>query len=202
MNCKRAKTEIALWVGQDLDEHSQFALERHLAECPDCRSHRKRMQRAMNALQGEESVPAGENPSSENTLSRLWPEVAVRSASFEDDRRAGRGRFNGWVPATAVMAACILLTLYVIRPPAGQSDFDPNAVAGLPVSQATREGQADAERTNAFPAHREPFGMLFPGFEERRRLEDHEPVVPVDDMLPVRGLLVPAVDRGTGNGNF
>ncbi|MEX0702681.1 MAG: hypothetical protein WD069_11345 [Planctomycetales bacterium] len=101
MHCKRARVEIALWAGNDLDAVSIGRLQRHLATCPCCRDHWRDMKSSLRALHESSDTlveTAGEGARPES----VWPAVAVRLAA--PDFRGPAGRFNGWVPAIAVAA--------------------------------------------------------------------------------------------------
>ncbi|MEX0718176.1 MAG: zf-HC2 domain-containing protein [Planctomycetaceae bacterium] len=105
MHCKRAKTEIALWVGNDLDAVSIGRLQRHLAICPSCREHWQGMTSSLRALHDSgDSLLLDElhEPKRAPSPPSVWPAVAVRLAS--PDFQGPAGRFNGWIPAIAVAA--------------------------------------------------------------------------------------------------
>lgn len=106
MNCKRAQSEIALWVGGDLDDASIAALGQHLNRCPACDRVRLQMQRAMSALEDQ--------PAAESSLhDSIWPEV---SKQLPQSLPQG-DRFNGWLPAIAMAAVCcLMLTIATMTP--------------------------------------------------------------------------------------
>ena len=107
MNCKRARIDIALLVGNDLDAPTQQQLERHLANCPHCRDHRHSLTATMQSLQGDPLEPI--------RTGSLWPRLEQQLARRE---AAWSGaRFNGWVPAMAVAAAWIVLLVFLQSPP-------------------------------------------------------------------------------------
>ena len=107
MNCKLARTDIALWIGNDLDEASERTLERHVAACPHCREYARTLRNGLAALR----EPADEADAS---FRSLWPRMKVRLAALEDSRHLER--FNGWLPALTVAAACVVTILMLDAP--------------------------------------------------------------------------------------
>jgi hypothetical protein len=100
MNCKRAKAEIALSVGDDLDATSKQELEQHLVICAHCRNHWMRLQSSLRILRKSDVK-------SDKLLSdSVWPGVSTKLASRGD---ASMSQFNGWLAATAVVAACVMI---------------------------------------------------------------------------------------------
>ena len=101
MNCKRAKTEIALWVGGDLSDAAEESLRQHLGVCPSCHSFRRQMKESLRFL----------HEPSEDSLSVLsdsvWPDLSSRLSSRES--MWSRERFNGWVPAALIAASCVVI---------------------------------------------------------------------------------------------
>jgi hypothetical protein len=106
MNCKRAKTAIALWVGDDLDASSVNDLQSHLAECPVCRDRWLDMRRSLDVLHRVET-PIDDRGQSGN----IWPSVAARILRRNQARQPQD--FNGWVPALAVSAACLAIAVII-----------------------------------------------------------------------------------------
>jgi hypothetical protein len=104
-NCTRAKRDIALWVGSDLDDQEVAALRRHLACCECCREHWRQMKRSLQSLQEPGEFEPAERAES------VWPALAGRLPSREAFRRADE--FNGWLPATVVAAACLAVLVFV-----------------------------------------------------------------------------------------
>jgi len=51
MNCKRAKQELALSAGNDLDPMTEQELRRHLNECPECQNRWNRLRTTTAVLQ-------------------------------------------------------------------------------------------------------------------------------------------------------
>ena len=126
MNCKQAKAEIALWVGNDLNESAERSLRRHLSRCLGCRKHWRRMKASLRMLQEADEVPSTTEDVS------LWPRLSAKLSAAEE-QNARRSRFNGWVPALAVAAACLaMISLSNSTPPAERSSNTP----AVPVQSA------------------------------------------------------------------
>ena len=109
MSCSQARTEIALWVGNDLEEGGELRIERHLAGCPMCREYAHEMKASLQVLQAPRPVP--------DVGGSIWPRLAARIAGLESSPRLER--FNGWLPAVTVVAASIaIIVLLETRQPA------------------------------------------------------------------------------------
>jgi hypothetical protein len=100
MKCKQAKTQIALWVGNDLEEAAQQKLRGHLTECPECREHSRQLKVSLRALESVERMDA-------LVPASVWPNLSVRLAGRRVD--FGMNRFNGWVAAVAVAASALAM---------------------------------------------------------------------------------------------
>lgn len=146
MNCRQAKTEMALWVGDDLDEASARQVERHVAVCPECRDALVALRQSQSVLQAlAGSKHAGDvdaallKPASSNLVrlasdgfESLWPAVSRRLPGQSGARMR---RFNGWLPAAAVMAACV--AILVVTGQNAVQYFDGPAPFERPVFPAT-----------------------------------------------------------------
>lgn len=149
MNCKRAKQELALSAGNDLDPISEQDLRRHLADCPDCYDQWNRLRASTTVLQhtAAEEIASSEPP-------RLWTSLSQQLPSPSPRRQVSANSLtlaNAWVPLVAV-ASLFLAVVSIQRSmeqPANQpqtADFntfaegyDPvqsesNPVQGQPVS--------------------------------------------------------------------
>ncbi|MCA9117719.1 MAG: hypothetical protein KDA79_21760, partial [Planctomycetaceae bacterium] len=110
MNCKQAKHSVALRAGEEMQDDGP--LREHLTVCTSCSDYRHRLHRSLHALRSCSSIPAAE----EQHPTSLWPELSARL------RRARlqtlpAARFNGWLPAAATVAACLLIGLYLVQQP-------------------------------------------------------------------------------------
>ena len=78
MNCDEVKLELALWVGNDLDDPARIEeLRRHVATCPACRMRAKSLQSSMVLLGATSPDPTYDLPES------LWPELKARIEYLE-----------------------------------------------------------------------------------------------------------------------
>ncbi|MDA0834949.1 MAG: zf-HC2 domain-containing protein [Planctomycetota bacterium] len=126
MNCKLAEQNLALWVGGDLDEASIRDLEEHLALCSHCRAAGRRLKSAQRVLvkaSHVETTRSVKSRSTENSTTTnggqtqllrsldesIWPNVSRGLRALEARKR--KQRFNGWIPAAAVIAACLAIIL-------------------------------------------------------------------------------------------
>lgn len=102
MNCRRARPNIALSIGNDLDEQSERDVRRHLAVCPQCRQYAHSLRESLKVLERSERTPA------EQMHDSVWPDLSKRLRPADTGRRE---QFNGWMPALAVVVACMTLVL-------------------------------------------------------------------------------------------
>ncbi len=78
MYCDEVRLELALWVGNDLDDRARIEeLRRHIATCPDCRLKAKSLQSSMVLLGASDPDPTFDLPES------LWPELNARIEYLE-----------------------------------------------------------------------------------------------------------------------
>ena len=97
MNCKQAKSQVALLIGNDLEPAALADVRHHLGQCVSCRQHFDKLSSCLEVLQ---SPPRGFNLEDES----LWPKLSVRLASPTAGQKPHR--LNGWAPSLAVAAAC------------------------------------------------------------------------------------------------
>lgn len=172
MNCRQAKSELALWVGGDLTESSALELERHVAVCPSCRTVREGLSASHTALQTVAARTAG--PAQEECTRReanrprptsdssIWPAVSARISRSEQSRSQ---RFNGWVPAMAVSAACVAI-LFVAVQNATQSTrgfrpMDDSWQQAIPLTPAMGPPRILSPGMHGFEPDTVPQGMPF-----------------------------------------
>jgi hypothetical protein len=97
MNCKQAKTQVALLIGNDLEPASLAEVRTHLGQCVGCRQHFERLSSCLEVLQAP-------SPAYNSVDESLWPKLSVRLASPNAGQKPHR--LNGWAPTLAVAAAC------------------------------------------------------------------------------------------------
>lgn len=119
MNCKTARHNIALHAGNDLDALTVRELKQHLHHCVECAAHWKQMVQSLKVLQ----VPARKAAPIHDSV---WPGISRKLAAQRAPRRSER--FNGWAPALAVAASCMLM-LFVTQQnhPGNEIESLPNA---------------------------------------------------------------------------
>lgn len=141
---ERSKRQIALLAGDDLAASQADEARRNVESCPHCREHWARMRGCLNTL---ERVGKLSSPMSQASL---WPVLESRLAPASP---RGPARFNGWVPALSMAAACIALLI------AGQREARPLQEVEEPISVPAR-----SLIWSAGPPPRQDF---IPGPEER-----------------------------------
>ena len=97
MNCKQAKTQVALLIGNDLEPAALQEVRNHLGQCVGCRQHFERLSSCLEVLQ---TPPRSWNADDES----LWPKLSARLASPNAGQKPHR--LSGWAPTLAVAAAC------------------------------------------------------------------------------------------------
>lgn len=122
MHCSQARNQIALLVGDDIDDSDRPEVERHLSECKSCHSYRDGLASTHEQLQMLSAEDSGVMSAS------LWPEMepAVRLAN--SDR--GSRRLNGWAVGLAVAATVMAMfamsgDLGPVRYDDGNSEMSP-----------------------------------------------------------------------------
>jgi hypothetical protein len=101
------KCQIALLAGDDLEDEQTAEVRRSIESCPHCRQHWVRLRGCVDVL--ERVGRSGEAVSGPS----LWPAIESRLQRTVSVRP---GKFNGWVPALSMAAACVALLV------AGQMD--------------------------------------------------------------------------------
>lgn len=110
MKCKRAKQEMALSAGRDLDPVAEQELRRHLTGCPGCQDQWNRIHSA-TAILHQVSVEEAEVPAPQ-----LWSSVSrsIQAASGRQNARSESTFFShGLVPLVAV--ASLMLAVVSIQ---------------------------------------------------------------------------------------
>ncbi|MGE3313887.1 MAG: anti-sigma factor [Planctomycetaceae bacterium] len=106
MNCKTARHDIALYAGNDLDALSVRELRRHLLRCSECNDFCLKMVESVKALQAPSRQAAPIHDS-------VWPGISSRLSRRRAPHRSER--FNGWAPALAVVASCMIMLFVTQR---------------------------------------------------------------------------------------
>ncbi len=158
MNCRQAKQNLALWVGDDLEPSAIVALERHISVCPGCREAWVQLRQSQEALataakclpatslRAESSLPGVEQPA----VDSLWPAISRRLPMPASSMQ--RPRFNGWVPGLAVAVACVAVMIVAVRN-VTQSNVPMQAHPSSPFSVMPVGGPASFhEGDSSFPA--------------------------------------------------
>lgn len=113
MNCRQARIDLALCVGEDLpDAARRESLRHHVAQCPGCRAHFKRLRGTLRVLE------SSDRDRTYDVGGSLWPQLSHRIRRLEESPGPS-SRFNGWMPFVAVTAACAMLVVVMdLRGPA------------------------------------------------------------------------------------
>lgn len=174
MNCKEAKSQIALLVGNDLEPRTAATLRRHLDACPCCRDQAQSLTSCIDVLQSDASTPWNTEPGS------LWPGLQVRLASQRPVEKPHR--MNGWAPALAVAAAGLAMVWFTSSRDAGIA-FHPDGVNVQPVSMPA----------NLWQNHESLPQRQFAPWHDRSLRDQDGRIIEPDDardlrQLPPRGL--------------
>ncbi len=148
MNCREAKVAIALHLGHDDVNPSDWEqTRRHVSTCQDCRGHYKSLKKSMAVLEQSDVEQTYDVRKS------LWSEIEPRLASQPGLKR-DRGT-RSWAPFVSFTVACMLFLMVWANPP-----HDP--VPGNTPSQTGRSMGA-------------PLGVIQP---ENDRIQQDEKNVP------------------------
>lgn len=105
MNCREAKTELALLVGNDLpDPADREALKRHVSTCPTCRAQYRQLKQAFSVLEQSEKECTYE------TRDSLWPAVSARLTKRRSEPQLN---LRKWWPLGSFLAACLLVAFFL-----------------------------------------------------------------------------------------
>ena len=153
IDCRRVKQLLPLWVGQDLPDAASFAdVASHLEQCRDCDQQRKSVQSSLEVLQ----TSSFRTLSDELSRPSLWPSLVSRISEWDVEHR--RDRFNGWIPAS-VMALAVMLMI-AVSIPSLQDEFLGNGAdngnlvnrfdADLPFNSARLPDESKPNQSNDF----------------------------------------------------
>lgn len=159
MNCRQARIDLALCVGEDLPEAARReSLRQHVAQCPGCRAHYKRLRgmlRVLEATDRDRTFDVGDS---------LWPQLSNRIRRLEESP-APSSRFNGWLPFVAVTAACAMLVVVMdVRAPSSPTQ---EAVA--------RDMFSTTSWFRGLPTENDDRNIFGPQYHQSRELHDLEP---------------------------
>lgn len=133
---ERVRRRIALLAGDDLEGVDAEEARRSVGSCPNCRGHWTRVRGCLDVLErvGKQAEPA--------PMASLWPAI---EAQLNRPVVLAPERFNGWVPALSMAAACIALLI------AGRND--------VPLPQDAVDGSWTAAVFRAPPGAEESFEL-------------------------------------------
>lgn len=165
--CRTFRNDIALLAGNDLGDQARVEAERHLATCPECRElwlSLSNSQQVLEQVRNSEPVETKPEPS-------IWGDVQRRIRVL--DERSTRRDWRGWLPAIALAAACLVVTLItsdlldeqradtpfarqpvptqglpVVNPAAGGSAARPNLVPSRPIDSFDAPGAQSRPSTD------------------------------------------------------
>jgi hypothetical protein len=104
MSCKAIQRLMALAVGDDLPVSELRQLEQHVRVCAKCQSAWEQHRQGFAVVQ--QSRIQTIRPLSDS----IWPKLANRLQHRFSDR--SQSDFNGWIPALAITAACVLVFVF------------------------------------------------------------------------------------------
>ncbi len=132
LSCREARAWVALAAGHDLpDADEQQRLAMHLRECAACRRFQLEMAESQRVLATVAAAGVGLDSSSTTKTTRkstspVWDRVGPRLArlprrngglfGYASSSVADRPRFNGWLPASVVAAACLMIVVAAANP--------------------------------------------------------------------------------------
>ncbi len=104
MQCKTAQRQMALAVGDDLEQADAQELQRHLAQCSVCRGLWEQHRQSFAVLQDTRVVASAVKRDS------VWPSVATR---LQQRQAGGRRRANDlWISALAIAAGIVVVFVF------------------------------------------------------------------------------------------
>lgn len=141
MNCREARTEIALHLGHDESLPTDWEqARRHLTICPACRVHYRDLKAAMAVLDAADVEPTYEVRHS------LWPKISEQLAnpSLPTPRRM-------WAPVISFTIACLLFLGVWWNPPRDISpqspiDYTTRSLESAPFMQGLNNLKESRER--------------------------------------------------------
>lgn len=150
MNCKIARQQIALWVGDDLSLVAVTSLISHVDSCPSCGEFREKLRHSTDVLDAFNSQSLPERKSDS-----VWNAVREQLPS-QVPERAPRGRFVVQVVAPVGVAAA--LVFLAIMPPM--------SVASPQAMQVGEKPNLDALPPGLAPYYPDPTWQILKGLED------------------------------------
>jgi anti-sigma factor RsiW len=130
--CVWVRKQLALYAGDDLSDTEKPSVESHLRGCAECRAHLDSLQRSREAMV-QSHIRLIDAETSEFDRS-FWP--GLKGRLVERERRLGDRR--AWLPATAILAAGVAMSVVLWNRPA---ELQPPAVVPrvAPVAWSTED---------------------------------------------------------------
>lgn len=131
MNCKRAKQELALSAGLDLDALTEQELQRHLANCPECFDQWNRVRGTTSMLQqvAADELVSSDPPQLWSSLSQLLPQKPQRRTA---SHRRTLTLSNTVIPVVAL--ASLTFAVFSIHQSLEESALQSSASNGFQLS--------------------------------------------------------------------
>ena len=174
--CQKYRQDLALLVGQDLDVVAQVEAERHVATCPDCRVHLQSLRSGQQVLQQART----QSPSNVAEEASVWGGVSRQIRVL--DERAGRANWRGWLPAVALAAACLTVTVIttdMLDPLRLNSSRTVGEMSG---GSNTPQGLLAPNRTVSNPVNSQPLRVPLPTSDLQLNQPENE-----SNWIPRRG---------------
>ena len=143
MNCDEVKLELALWIGNDLDDPTRIEeLRRHIATCPQCRSQAKSLQTSIGVLGSIDPDPTFDQQDS------LWPELNARIDYLEKAPR-NPPAYGKWVIVLACGAGLGLGLWVMSNRPAPPSEPPKSVIQPIPKTPAPSSSSSSSSSSNS-----------------------------------------------------
>lgn len=153
IKCRKTRRLLALWAGSDLEQRECQVVERHLAVCPGCRQVWDDLQRSQQVLEKARPLlldaqerPLAAWPVDAFAAASLWPAVerhirlidATTNASVNISNRVALANWRDWLPAGAVVAACLgIIVLNLPQVPPMGDTASPAVIESSPAAFAS-----------------------------------------------------------------
>jgi hypothetical protein len=111
MNCRAARKQIGLWVGNDLSQSAIESLEQHIENCPKCQ------QRAEALLSSSDVLLAFNTETVRSPSDSVWDDVRQQiEADPRRERRHSHQLTGGLLLAAAMLLLAVLPDLFATVP--------------------------------------------------------------------------------------